>query len=181
MSEILLVIIAGAVGALLKEILADNSLKLPAIVRGELNLGFIGSIAVGAFVGYAVDGGFLTAAMAGYAGFSVIEALVSRKNLVVNPKGKSNEEIIREIAEIEGVDPELAVKVAKCESSLKSDAINVNKSGSTDRGIFQINDKWHPEVTNEQAFDVEFSAKFFCQAVKNGQLSWWDASKKCWG
>lgn len=92
----------------------------------------------------------------------------------------TTEETIRKIAKEEGVDPELAVKVARCESSLNPTALNMNATGSRDRGIFQINDKWHPEVTDDEAFNVEFSTKFFCTAMKGGNLSWWNASRTCW-
>ena len=79
-----------------------------------------------------------------------------------------------------GIDPELAVRVAKAESGLNPKATNTNKDGSIDRGIYQINSKWHPEVSESQAFDVDFSINFFCQAVKDGHISWWDATKPVW-
>ena len=168
--------VAGAIGALIKEILQDNKLKLPKIAAGECELGFLGSIIIGAFVGYAIDGGFLTAAMAGFAGFSVIENLISKKNETMN----GTEMTIRAIARSENVDPDLAVRVAKCESGLNYKAENKNTDGSRDRGVFQINNKYHPEVTDEQAFDPVFSTQFFCKAFKAGNLSWWNATKTCW-
>ena len=171
-----MLLIAGAMGALIKEILQDNKVKLPKIISGELDLGFIGSMIIGAFAGYAIDGGFLTAAMGGFAGFSVIENLTGKKINIP----KTIEEQIREIAKEELVDPDLAVRVAKCESNLNPLATNTNAGGSTDRGIFQINNKYHPEVSDKQAFDVIFSTRFFCKAFKSGNLSWWNASKNCW-
>jgi len=180
MYEIIFLAIAGAVGALIKEILADNKIKLPKIVQGELDLGFIGSIVIGAFVGYVVDGSFLTAAMAGFAGFSVIENLVGKKNSQNSSNKIIIAGIIRYIAKEEGVDPDLAVRVATCESGLSPTAQNVNQGGSVDRGLSQINNKYHPKVTDQQAYDIVFSTRFFCRAFKDGHLSWWDASKKCW-
>ena len=90
------------------------------------------------------------------------------------------EEIIREVAAKEGVDPNLAVRVAKCESNLDQFAVHINKNGSKDRGIFQWNDKWHPEVNDDYAFSPKFATREFCKAFKNGHLDWWNASKKCW-
>jgi hypothetical protein len=84
------------------------------------------------------------------------------------------------VAKDEGVDPDLALRVAKCESGFKINATNTNTDGSIDRGLFQINSKYHPEVTADQAFDLEFSTRFFCKAFKSGNLSWWNASKSCW-
>ncbi len=80
-----------------------------------------------------------------------------------------------------GVDVELAVRVAKCESGLDPSAVNKNSNGSQDRGLFQWNDRWHPEISNDSAFNAEASTIAFCKAVNNGNLSWWDASKTCWG
>jgi len=179
-TEILMLIIAGGVGALIKEILQDNKIKLPKIIKGELDLGFLGSIMIGAFVGYIIDGSFLTAAMAGFSGFAVIENLVGKKNSQKPQDKEIIKGIIRYIAQQENVDPELAIKVATCESALSPTAKNVNSSGSIDRGLFQINNKWHPEVSDIDAYNIETSTRFFCKSFKEGHLDWWNASKKCW-
>lgn len=180
MDNIYLLFIAGGVGALIKEILADNCIKLPRIYDGLLDLGFLGAVAIGGFVGYVVDGSYLTAMMGGFVGFSAIQNLVPKNIVEVVAKDLTVEEQIRKIAKEELVDPDLAVRVAKCESSLNPKAININAPDSIDRGVFQINSKWHPDVTEAQAYDVEFSARFFCKAFKEGHLEWWNASKKCW-
>ena len=180
MEQFYLLLIAGAVGALIKEILEDNKVKLPNILKGELDLGFLGSLLIGGFVGYTVDGSYLTAAMAGFVGFSAIQNLVPSALKAKNSETKSIEDTIRTIAKSEMVDTELAVAIAKCESGLNPTAINTNTDGSRDRGLFQINEKYHPEVTDQQAFDPIFSTQFFCKAFKAGHLSWWNASKKCW-
>jgi len=99
------------------------------------------------------------------------------------PQIKNNESVeekIRRITKEMGVDVELAVRVAKCESSLNPQAVNINKTGSKDRGVFQWNDFWHPEITDIMAFDVEVATRLFCKAVKEGNLKWWSASKPCW-
>lgn len=95
-------------------------------------------------------------------------------------KSETVEQIVRRVAKEEGVDPDLAVRVAKCESGLNPGVTHTNPQGSIDRGLFQINDRWHPEVSDETAFDAEGSTRFFCGAFKAGNLSWWNASKKCW-
>jgi hypothetical protein len=41
-----------------------------------------------------------------------------------------------------------AVAVALAESGGRTDATNVNRNGSTDRGVWQLNDKAHPWVTS---------------------------------
>ncbi|MCK4415505.1 MAG: transglycosylase SLT domain-containing protein [Candidatus Eisenbacteria sp.] len=124
-------------------------------------------------------GTILTTIVLFYFGKKEVVDKIREKHL---PEAKSEtvEEAIKRIANDEGVDPNLAVRVAKCESGLDPGAININPRGSRDRGLFQINDRWHPEVSDECAFDVERSTRFFCQAFKNGNLSWWDATRKCW-
>ena len=90
------------------------------------------------------------------------------------------EEIIRAEAKKEGVDPDLAVRVAKCESGLDPQAVHINAKGSKDRGLFQWNDKFHPEINDHYAFDAKLSTREFCKAFKNGHLDWWNATKDCW-
>lgn len=178
--EILILFLAGAVGALVADILEDGALTLPKIMDGKLILGSIGGMVVGATAGYLVDGSIITAFLSGYAGKSAIENLLIKTTTQKPPEEKTIEDTIRMIAKEEMVDPDLAVRVAKCESGLKKTVTNTNTDGSIDRGIFQINNKYHPEVTEEQANNVEFSTRFFCKAFKAGNLSWWDATKKCW-
>jgi len=180
MESIYLLFLAGAIGALMKEIITDNEIKLPVIKSGIINLGFIGGILIGAFAGYAIDGSYITAAMGGFSGTAVIQALIQKKTLAESIKDEAIEDKIRRIATEELVDPDLAIRVALCESCLDPNAKNTNTDGSIDRGIYQINSKWHPEVTADQAFDAEFSIRFFCKAFKAGHLDWWNASKICW-
>lgn len=172
--------LAGALGALVKEIIQDNELTLPKIADGKLALGFLGSCFIGAIAGYLVDGDPVTAGLAGYAGLSVIENFLVKKSEIIVPIKEVTEAIIRRIAKEEGGDPDLAVRVAKCESNLDCQAVNINTDSSRDRGLFQINEKWHPEVSDEEAFNPITATQFFCKACKAGNLSWWDSSKKCW-
>jgi hypothetical protein len=190
--------IAGAVGALVDDILKDNCLELPKLKEGQFYLGFIGSLCIGAVAGYYIDGGIITAFMGGFVGKSIIKNLAKSKindvlksaekktiispiEVITNPKNKLElEQMIRTTAISYDVDPNLAVKVAKCESNLEVNAVNKNKNGTTDRGIYQWNDYYHPDITDKMAFDPQIATNKFCEAVKNGNLSWWNASKKCW-
>lgn len=97
-----------------------------------------------------------------------------------NPGFEETTKRIRAIANYFEVDPALAVRVALCESSLNPKAMLQNRTGSIDRGLFQWNDFYHPEVSDKCAFNIECSTARFCQAVKSGNISWWDCSRPCW-
>lgn len=69
---------AGAFGALVKDIIFDGKLKMPSLLKGELILGSLGSMVIGAAAGYFVDHSTLTAFFAGFTGFAALEALMPR-------------------------------------------------------------------------------------------------------
>jgi hypothetical protein len=69
-------LLAGALGAVAKDVVKDNKLILPKYENGELFLGCIGGMLVGAFVGWVADNNPLTACLAGYVGVSAIEHLL---------------------------------------------------------------------------------------------------------
>ena len=69
------------------------------------------------------------------------------------------EERIREVAIGEGFSEiDMLLKVAKCESSMNPYAINVNRDGSVDSGLFQINEYWHG-ADRDCHTDVECSTR----------------------
>jgi hypothetical protein len=75
----LILLLAGAFGALAKDCVQDNAIILPKLEDGIFKLGFIGAILVGAFVGFVVDHDPLTAALGGYVGISIIDNILPRK------------------------------------------------------------------------------------------------------
>lgn len=172
--------VAGALGSLAKDILEDGKLKLPKIRKDDFYLGFLGGMIIGGVAGYFIDGSIMTAFMGGYTGTALTQNLLLNKNNQTIQLANINETIIRKIAIQKDVDPELAVRVARCESSLDEKAIHLNTNGSLDRGLYQINSIWHPEVSEAEAFNPIFATHFFCKAFKKGHLDWWNATKKCW-
>lgn len=64
------------------------------------------------------------------------------------------------------------IRLAKCESSLNPKNVNVNKDGTKDRGVFQINDYWH-KLTDEQAFDVEYATLYTMKLINEGKQHLW--------
>ena len=77
--ETLILIIAGGLGALVKDLVKDNKLVLPKYEDGVIVLGFLGGVIIGAAVGYLVDQNPTTAFLAGYAGYQMLESLVPKK------------------------------------------------------------------------------------------------------
>jgi len=106
--------------------------------------------------------------------------LIELLKIKPHPQPETIEGMIERIAKEEGVAPELALKVAKCESDFDPNAKHTNPKGSIDRGLYQWNDYWHKEVTDEMAYNPETATRLFCKAVKQGHLNWWNASKECW-
>lgn len=89
------------------------------------------------------------------------------------------------LKEIKGVSEEhkfewtdYLLRLAFYESSFDPKAINVNKSGSIDRGVFQWNDKYHPEISDECAFSVRCATVEAIKAINNGNQHWWVANEK---
>jgi hypothetical protein len=80
MKDITPFLIAGAFGALTKDILQDNRIKLPTIRGNEVILGTLVGMIIGAFVGWAVDHSLITAALSGYVGVAAIKNLLPTNN-----------------------------------------------------------------------------------------------------
>lgn len=68
-----------------------------------------------------------------------------------------------------GGDPQTAAAVALAESGGDPAAVGVNSDQwhSRDRGLWQINDHWHPEVSDACAFDAACNARA-AYAISNG-------------
>jgi len=64
----------------------------------------------------------------------------------------------------------LLVEVVRCESSFNPRAIGDNGHS---RGLVQIYDDYHPKITHEQAFDINFSLEFLVKSVAEGRGYWW--------
>lgn len=74
----------------------------------------------------------------------------------------------------------LAVAIAQAESGLRPKAFLVNKTRSgtyngTDRGLWQINSKYHPNVSDECAYSPSCNARAMARISVNGTkwTPWW--------
>ncbi len=75
------------------------------------------------------------------------------------------------------LDPVRAVAVALAESDGKTDAVNTNRDGSHDLGLFQINDKAHPEVLNINWRDPSANITLAYTIQKKDGWRPWDSSR----
>lgn len=96
---------------------------------------------------------------------------------VLEIKKETVEETIRRLAKEANFKwTDYLVRLAKCESTLNPDATNAQNnypSHSKDRGLFQINNYWHKEVTDEQAYDLEWSTKWTMERINKGYQHEW--------
>ena len=88
------------------------------------------------------------------------------------------EQIIRVVAEQEGIDPDLMVRIAWAESGLNPKARG--KITPEDRGIFQINSYFNPDVSDECSFDPWCASRWTAKEINEGRLWKWSASKHKW-
>ena len=73
---------------------------------------------------------------------------------------KAGYSFTRTVATSLGPQPQLivAIAVAMAESGCNPGAVNVNSGGSEDRGLWQMNSVYHPEVSNACAFQIQCNA-----------------------
>lgn len=93
-------------------------------------------------------------------------------------------DIIQAVCLKNGIEPELGIAVASCEGGLVNPNVirtNTDSHKSIDRGIFQFNSYWQPQITDTQAFDPAQATQAFCDEVKAGNLlTLWHLSQPCW-
>tara|TARA_R110000851_G_scaffold212649_2_gene365350 strand:- start:418 stop:885 length:468 start_codon:yes stop_codon:yes gene_type:complete len=90
---------------------------------------------------------------------------------VEEPVPTEKELIKREIQEVFGDEWKLAYAVMMSESSGRVKITNQNKDDhrSIDRGLFQINSYWHPDVSIDCAFDMKCNIKEAYRISKGGK------------
>ena len=79
----------------------------------------------------------------------------------------------RDVAQEKGISEELFIKVLLRESGASSSVIgdwDIPYKGEYSRGCFQINTYYWPDITNEQAFDCEWSIHWAAEQFKKGRV-----------
>ena len=85
---------------------------------------------------------------------------------------------IRQQAQRNDIDPDLAIKIARLESTFNPNAEHINKGGSIDLGLFQINSYWHPEVTEDCALDPKCNIDSAMKIAKARGWKEWSSYNK---
>jgi len=84
----------------------------------------------------------------------------------------------REAAELYGVPAELLIAIARVESGMDPNALNVNKDGSVDVGLMQVNSAWKSrlgpgwEAIEDPCFNVMVGAWILRQCIDRYGISW---------
>jgi hypothetical protein len=79
-------------------------------------------------------------------------------------------ELIQRYADLHQVDPVIMTKVIACESGFNERALG--DSGYS-RGLVQIHSKYHPNVTDEMAYDSEYAINFLAEKLSQNKGSLW--------
>jgi soluble lytic murein transglycosylase-like protein len=92
------------------------------------------------------------------------------------------EEVIREEAQKEGVDQDLLVSIARCESGFHP---SVHNATSTASGLYQFLDStWASQSAKygitTQKDDPYGQIELAVKMIRDGGLSHWKASQSCW-
>lgn len=101
---------------------------------------------------------------------------------IVAPNTGSHEDVVAMINQVFGFHAAVARCIASHESGYNPLAVNVNSDRyhSRDRGVFQLNDHWHPDVSDAQAFDPAFNISYAFR-MSAGGTNWnaWYTKKYC--
>jgi hypothetical protein len=79
-------------------------------------------------------------------------------------------ELINKIADEYNVSAEVMTKVIACESGFNERALG---DGGYSRGLVQIHKKYHPNVTDEMAYDPEFAITFLAEKLSQNDGHLW--------
>lgn len=103
---------------------------------------------------------------------------VEAKESQIKPIQQTIEQQIRDIAKEHNFQWEnYLIRLADCESKLNQFALNNNGKYGVDRGVFQINTKYHPEVSTECAMNIRCATEWTIDRINKGYQSEWMCDK----
>ena len=82
--------------------------------------------------------------------------------------------VVNRIVELAGdTYPDYLIRLAWCESRFNPRCKHPNGRYGLDRGLFEINNKYHPEVSDKCAYSVDCSTGWTIKRIKDGQQGIW--------
>ena len=96
-------------------------------------------------------------------------------------------DMITDISNEAGVDPQMAINIAKCESGLRQfnndGEVVRGKVNPADVGVFQINETFHLKSSRNRGYDIhttEGNIGYAMYLIKRQGTVPWNYSKNCW-
>ena len=84
---------------------------------------------------------------------------------------------VKDLIRKAGLDADLASRIIQHESWWQPDNSHRNKDGTLDRGLWMISDYWHPEVSDDCAYDYYCSTTQAIRIIKQRGWNEWIAYK----
>lgn len=117
----------------------------------------------------------------------LVEMATLEASAAPTTKAQILDEAIQTQAAAQGIDPELARKIAFCESTTrqfdKNGQVLRGLNNSDDVGVFQINEAYHLKKSQELGFDIhstEGNIGYAMWLLKNEGERHWKWSRACW-
>ena len=80
---------------------------------------------------------------------------------------------VEEQSIIYGINPELSACLVSHESQWNPSRRGLDTGNTISRGLWQINDFWHPEVSDAVAYNYKLSTIWSLKWIKSGHVSQW--------
>ena len=113
-------------------------------------------------------------------GWLAIASIISASPARAQTSSEIVHEIVTEASQTYGVNPDEMWRTLWCESRFKFDAMGDPHLGVS-IGIAQINMRWNPDVTPEQALDPVFSIHFMARKMSVGKAHLWTCWRSIYG
>jgi hypothetical protein len=136
------------------------------------------SILIGLSLALTALSGTLESTATYYATPAYAEMATSSLQIIQSTSTPYIKERIKHYAELYQVSEEVMNKVVQCESNYLPDALG---DGGRSRGLVQIFKPAHPTISDEQAFDIEFSLNFLADNLSKGNGKLWTCYKMFYG
>lgn len=113
-------------------------------------------------------------------GISILAILLSSKKVLAQSPAEIVGAIVSEASTTYKVDADVMWRTLWCESRFVFDAHGDPNLGHS-FGVAQINLRWHPEITYEQAINPVFAIDFMAREMAAGRANKWTCYRQLFG